>query len=71
MSLYNSFMPEPVVNIPEQQTPTPSPPQPVAPSTTPGSPSFVTPPSTPVASIPPRRSTRVSKPPDRFGYDRF
>ena len=71
--------PEPVVNVPEQQTPTPSPPQtptpspsqPVAHPTIPESPSFVTPPSTPVTTTPPRRSTRVRKPPVRFGYDEF
>ena len=63
--------PEPVISVPEPQTPTPSPPQPVAEPTEPISPSFVTPPSTPVTTNPPRRSTRVSKPPDRFGYDRF
>ena len=69
--------PEPIVSNPEPipvitpQTPTPAIPEPVAQSPIPGTPSFVTPPSTPVASIPPRRSTRVSKPPDRFGYDRF
>ena len=68
---------EPVVSDPEPppvvipQTPTPIIPQPVAQPPTPGSPSFITPPSTPVAPIPPRRSTRVSKPPERFGYDRF
>ena len=63
--------PEPVISVPEPQTPTPSSPQPVAEPTEPISPSFVTPPSTPVTTNPPRRSTRVSKPPDRFGYDRF
>ena len=63
-------IPEPVVSVPEPQTLTPSPPQPVAQPATPGSPSFVTPPSTPVTTIP-RRSTRVSKKPDRFGYDKF
>ena len=79
--------PEPVANVPEPptptpgppetptpsppQTPTPSPSQPVAPPTTSGSPSFVTPPSTPVATTPPRRSTRVRKPPVRFGFDEF
>ena len=68
---------EPVVSDPEPppvvipQTPTPIIPQPVAQPPTPGSPSIITPPSTPVAPIPPRRSTRVSKPPERFGYDRF
>ena len=64
-------VPEPIVRVPEPQTPTPSPPQPVAPPATPGSPSFVTPPSTPVATTPPRRSTRVRKPPVRFGFDEF
>ena len=69
--------PEPVVHEPEPnpviipQTPTPSIPPTVAQPSTPESPSFATPPSTPVASIPLRRSTRVSKPPERFGYDRF
>ena len=62
-------VPEPVVSVPVPQTPTPSPQ--VAQPTTPGSPSFVTPPSTPVATTPPRRSTRVRKPPVRFGYDEF
>ena len=63
-------VPEPVVSVPVPQTTNPSP-QPVAQPTTPGSPSFVTPPSTPVATTPPRRSTRVRKPPVRFGYDEF
>ena len=48
-------------------------PQPDSP-TTPGSPSFVTPPTTPAAPAPvepPRRSTRISRPPDRFNYDKF
>ena len=69
--------PEPVISVPEPtpviipQTPTPSIPPPVVQPSTPESPSFATPPSTPVASNPPRRSTRVSKPPDRLRYDRF
>ena len=48
-------------------------PEPVAHQTpeTPGSPSFTTPPTTPITTPPPRRSTRVSRPPDRWGYDRF
>ena len=44
----------------------------------PQSPTFETPPSSPVVPEPttprsfePRRSTRVRKPPDRFGYDKF
>ena len=64
-------VPEPVVIGPEPQTPTTGPPQPVAQPTTPGSPTFATPPSTPVATTPPRRSSRVRRPPVRFGYDEF
>ena len=37
----------------------------------PESPSFVTPPTTPVATGPPRRSSRISKPPERWGYEKF
>ena len=44
----------------------------------PQSPTFETPPSSPVLPEPttprsfePRRSTRVRKPPDRFGYEKF
>ena len=64
-------VPDPVVSVPEPQTPTASPSQPVAQPASPGSPSFETPPSTPVTTTPPRRSTRVRKPPVRFGYDEF
>ena len=39
--------------------------------TTPESPSFVTPPTTPTVVEPPRRSTRVRRPPDRLNYDKF
>ena len=38
---------------------------------TPESPSFVTPPTTPTTTEPPRRSTRISKPSDRWGYNKF
>ena len=71
--------PEPVVSNPEPvmqptpQTPERPAPQPIVQQTpeTPGSPSFATPPTTPVPNILPRRSTRVSRPPDKWGYDRF
>ena len=71
--------PQPVVNNPEPvvqptpQTPERQAPQPVAQQTpeTPGSTSFATPPTTPISNIPPRRSTRVSRQPDRWGYDKF
>ena len=71
--------PEPVVSNPEPvmqptpQTPERQAPQPVAQQTpeTPGSTSFSTPPTTPISNIPPRRSTRVSRQPDRWGYDKF
>ena len=43
----------------------------VDPPSTPESPSFVTPPTTPTTTEPPRRSTRISKPPDRWGYNKF
>ena len=59
----------PVQTTPDQAAPS----QPASPST-PESPSFVTPPSTPVTREPsllPRRSTRISKPPDRWGYEKF
>ena len=70
--------PQPAQIIPElipgpQEPSTPKPvvfPQQTIP-TTPESPSFVTPPTTPVAAEPPRRSTRISKPPDRLNYDKF
>ena len=71
--------PQPVVNNPEPvvqptpQTPERPAPQPVVQQTpeTPGSTSFATPPTTPISNIPPRRSTRVSRQPDRWGYDKF
>ena len=71
--------PEPVVSNPEPvmqptpQTPERPAPQPIVQQTpeTPGSPSFATPPTTPVPNILPRRSTRVIRPPDKWGYDRF
>ena len=64
--------PEPFVH-PTPQTPERPNPEPVVQSTpdTPGSPSFATPPMTPTSDTPPRRSTRMSKPPDRWGYDKF
>ena len=69
--------PQPVQITPETTEPTTpvrvASPQPAFPST-PESPSFVTPPSTPITrepSLPPRRSTRISRPPDRFGYEKF
>ena len=63
--------PEPVVQ-PTPQTPERAVPDPVAQATpqTPESPSFVTPPTSPLANIP-RRSTRESRPPDRFSYDKL
>ena len=72
-------IPEPVVHSPEPvaqpmlRTPERPAPHPVVQQTpaSPGSPSFATPPTTPISNIPPRRSTRVSKPPDRWGYDKF
>ena len=71
------LQPPPVVNpepAAEPMPQTPERPEPVVfPLTpeTPGSPSFATPPTTPVTNNPPRRSTRVSRPPDRFGYEKF
>ena len=64
--------PEPVAE-PMPRTPVRPEPPAVMPQTpeTPGSPSFATPPSTPITNILPRLSTRVSRPPDRFGYDKF
>ena len=64
--------PEPVAE-PMPGTPERPEPQVVAPQTpeTPGSPSFTTPPTTPISSNFPRRSTRVSRQPDRWGYDKF
>ena len=56
-------MPETLAsNTPTQVVPRPE---------TPESPSFVTPPTTPTLPEPPRRSTRTSKPPDRWDYDKF
>ena len=68
--------PEPVVQpqIPEPsaqpQTPERSAPDLGAPASpqTPESPSFVTPPTSPVMNFP-RRSSRVSRPPDKLSYD--
>ena len=63
--------PQPVERIPD--IPAPSTPVRVVPqqdTDIPDSPSFVTPPTTPTTETP-RRSTRVSKPPDRWGYDKF
>ena len=64
--------PEPVLQ-PMPQTPECLDPPPVAQQTPdiPGSTSFSTPPTTPVADLPPRRSTRASRPPDRWGYSKF
>lgn len=72
-------IPEPVVRSPEPvaqpplQTPERPAPHPVVQQNpeSPGSPTFATPPTTPISNIPPRRSTRVSKLPDRWGYDKF
>ena len=63
--------PDPVVQ-PIPQTPDRPVPGPVVQPTpqTPESPTFTTPPTSPIADIP-RRSTRVSRPPDRWGYDKF
>ena len=69
----------PVVSNPEQvvqpapQTPQRQTPEPVV-QPMPQSPepqSFSTPPTTPIMNSPPRRSTRVSKPPERWGYEKF
>ena len=59
--------PDPIVQT-MPQTPERSAPEPVAHQTpeTPGSPSFTTPPTTPIATNLPRRSTRVSRPPDKW-----
>ena len=64
--------PEPVLQ-PMPQTPERLDPPPVAQQTPdiPGSTSFSTPPTTPVADLPPRRSTRASRLPDRWGYSKF
>ena len=56
----------PIPNTPPRQVAS----QPVLPGT-PESPSFATPPTTPTTTETPRKSTRVSKPPDRWGYDKF
>ena len=64
--------PEPVAQ-PLPQTPERPVHDPVAPTTpqTPESPaSFVTPPTTPIVNIP-RRSTRVSKPPEKLSYEKL
>ena len=63
-----------IPDIPVQTTPDQAAPSQTASPSTPESPSFVTPPSTPVTREPsllPRRSTRISKPPDRWGYEKF
>ena len=66
--------------VEQQPLPTQTTPETLAPNTptqvvprpeTPESPSFVTPPTTPTLPEPPRRSTRSSKPPDRWDYDKF
>ena len=72
---------QPVVHQPQSQQIIPDTPIPNTPPRqvtshpdlpgTPESPSFVTPPTTPIAPEPPRRSTRTSKPPERWGYDKF
>ena len=65
------YIPKPVV---VQTTPDQAAPSQTASPSTPESPSFVTLPSTPVTREPsllPRRSTRISKPPDRWGYKKF
>ena len=71
---YTNLTPRQVVD-PKPQVPT-TPPRQVAPPqltspTTPESPSFVTPPTTPVATEPPRRSSRISKPPEKLKYEKF
>ena len=70
---YNPVEPQPAQIVPD--IPVPSTPKQVIPQqdlpSTPESPSFVTPPTTPTTTEPPRRSTRISKPPERFGYDKF
>ena len=74
-----SFQSPPVVSNPEEvihptpQTPERQPPEPVAQPTpqTPESQSFSTPPTTPITNNLPRRSSRVSRPPDRWGYNKF
>ena len=76
---------EPMISPEPVDLPSASPTVPVVPSSpvrslppvvpvSPDSPTFVTPPSSPEVPEPsfqPRRSTRVSKPPERFGYDKF
>ena len=75
--------PEPVIQsqqpVPDMTSEVPNtPPRPVVPPqlepmlpTSPESPSFVTPPTTPVATEPPRRSTRITRKPDRLNYEKF
>ena len=64
--------PEPVTQPTPQTPPRPNPEPVIQPTLeTPGSPSFATPPTTPTSDTLPRRSTRVSRPPVRFGYDKF
>ena len=76
---------DPMISPKPVDLPSASPTVPVVPSSpvrssppvvpvSPDSPTFVTPPSSPEVPEPsfqPRRSTRVSKPPERFGYDKF
>ena len=69
-----SQQPIPVIAPEVPDTPTRSvvPPQlePMSP-TSPESQSFVTPPTTPVATEPPRRSSRITRKPDRLNYEKF
>ena len=70
---------EPVVQpTPDMIPEVPSTPRPVVPPqpepmspTSPESQSFVTPPTTPVATEPPRRSSRITRKPDRLNYEKF